>query len=674
MTEPITLTSSKCQDLQFVGMSANEELGELFRFDVQFESQDTGIDLTALLGSPMTVTLALGNGFKRYFNGIVCEASQIGVAKVQSLVYAQYAVTLVPTPWLLGQIVDCRIFTDMAVPDIVKQLAQESGYSDIKLSLTGNYAKRDYCVQYREDCLSFIQRLMEQEGIYYYFTHEEDKHTMVLADGVGAHSAASTFKKVPFAPGADDVLSSEATITEFGAVRGVDSATVKLTDYNPLTPKASLLSTQTSSGNNPSPTHSAFDFPGTHGDASLGQHYASMRAEALTAARSRYHGSTSSCAACIGNLFTLSGNPRNDFDQEYLLVSTHSYLRGGGYASGSGSHLEFSCQFQALPSSVPFRTEHRTPKPRIDGLQTAIVAGSDTDEDIAVDKYGRVQVNFHWNMPDKPKAQVSCPVRVASPWAGKGWGAVSLPRVGQEVVVSFLEGDPDRPLIIGSVYNAANTVPYGLPDNKTQSGIKSRSLLGGADDANELRFEDKKGSEDFFMHAQKDMHEEVENDHVVTIDHDETITIKNDQTTEVKNNQTLTVDNDQTETVKHNRSVTVQNDDSLSVTGNGTSNIGKKFSLTAGTEIDLVCGASSITLKSSGDVEIKGVNITITGNATVKMAGQASVDIGSGASVKVHSDAMMDVEGSAMTTVKGAMLQLTADAMAKLGGAITMIG
>ena len=297
MSEPITLTSSKCDNLLFVGMSADEELGELFRFDVQFESQDTGIDLTSLLGSSMTVTLALGDGFTRYFNGMVCEASQTGVANVQSLVYAQYAVTLVPTPWLLGQIVDCRIFTDMAVPDIVKQLLQESGYSDVKLSLTGNYAKRDYCVQYREDCLSFIQRLMEQEGIYYYFTHEKNKHTMVLADGVGAHSAASEFKKVPFVSGADDVLSSEATVTAFGAVRGVDSATFKLTDYNPLTPKASLLSTQTSAGNNPSPTHSAFDFPGAHGDTGVGQHYASVRAEALTASRSRYHGSTSSCAA-----------------------------------------------------------------------------------------------------------------------------------------------------------------------------------------------------------------------------------------------------------------------------------------------------------------------------------------------------------------------------------------
>jgi len=666
MSDPIKITSSKCDNLLFVGMSADEELGELFRFDVQFESADAGIDLTSLLGSSMTVTLTLEDGFTRHFNGMVCEASQTGVATVDTLVYAQYAVTLVPKPWLLEQIVDCHIFTEMTAPDIIQKLLEESGYTDVKNSLTGNYAQRDYCVQYREDCLSFIHRLMEQEGIYYYFTHDSSKHTMVLADGVGAHAAADGFKKVPFAAGAGGALGKAATIATFGAVRGVDGATFKLTDYNPLTPKASLLSSHTSDGNQPATTHTAFDFPGAHGDASVGQHYASVRAEALTAARSGYHGTTDACGAEAGNLFILSDYARRELNQEYLLTATQSYLRGGGHASGSGGHLEFQCQFRAIPSSIPFRKAIRTTKPKVVGLQTAIVTGSDTDEDIAVDQYGRVQVNFHWNMPDKPNAKCSCPVRVASPWAGKGWGAVSIPRVGQEVVVSFLEGDPDRPLIIGSVYNATNTVPYGLPDNKTQSGIKSRSLLGGADDFNELRFEDKQGSEDFIIHAQKDMHEEVENDHVVTIDHDETV--------EVKNNQTLTVDNDQTETIKHDRKVTVQNDDKLDVTANGTATIGQKFKLDAGTEIDLVCGASSITLKASGDIEIKGVNIKITGDATVKMAGQATVDIGAGASVKVHSDAMMNVEGGAMTTVKGAMLQLTGDGMAKLGGGITMIG
>jgi type VI secretion system secreted protein VgrG len=285
------------------------------------------------------------------------------------------------------------------------------------------------------------------------------------------------------------------------------------------------------------------------------------------------------------------------------------------------------------------------------GLQTAVVSGSDKAEDISVDKYGRIQVTFHWNKPDKENFHISCPVRVASSWAGKGWGAVNIPRVGQEVVVSFLEGDPDRPLVIGSVYNADNMPPYALPANKTQSGIKSRSHKnGGADDFNEIRFEDKKGNEDFFLHAQKDMHEEVENDHFVAIDHDEIIEIKNDQK--------ITIKNDQTEDITGKRTTSVGKDDKLDVKQNGTTTIGQKFKLSAGTEIQLVTGAASIVMKATGEIEIKGVNIKINGDATVAAKGGAS----------------MEVSSSGMTTVKGSMLSLKGEGMAQLSGGIIMIG
>jgi Rhs element Vgr protein len=658
MSDPITITSTEHDNLLFVDMSADEALGELFRFHVQFESRDAGIDLSGLLGTSMTVTLVARDGYVRHFNGMVCEASQTGVATVESLVYAQYAVTLVPKPWLLEQVVDCRIFLNISAPDIIKQLLSESGYTDVKFSLTGSYAARDYCVQYREDRLNFIHRLMEQEGIYYYFVHDATKHTMVLADGVSAHSAADEFKTVPYAAQLDNMLRTQSTISMFESTRGVDSATFKLTDYNPLTPKTSLLSSDTSDGHQPSKSYSAFDFPGSHGEAEVGQHYANVRAEAFTASRSRYSGMTDACSAQIGNLFTLSDYPLSALNQEYLMTGTSIQVHGGGHASGSGGSLTFRCHFRVLSSRIPFRKDLKTEKPKVVGMQTAIVTGSDTDEEIAVDKYGRVQVTFHWNKPDKENAQSSCPVRVASPWAGKAWGAVSIPRVGQEVVVSFLEGDPDRPLIIGSVYNADNLPPYTLPDNKTQSGIKSRSLLGTADDANELRFEDKKGSEQFFIHAQKDMVEEVENDHTVTIDHDEITT------------------------VKHDRKITVQNDDKLDVTANGTSTIGQKFKLSAGTEIELVTGASSIVMKSSGDIEIKGVNIKITGDVGVKIEGQvevgikagATMDLGAGASLKAHSDGMLEVAGTAMTTVKGTMTTIKGDAMTQVSGGIIMIG
>jgi type VI secretion system secreted protein VgrG len=666
MTAQITLSSPKCDGLLFTRMQADERLGRLFACEVAFESKDTGIDLSGLLASPMTVKLETQDGYQRCFNGIVCEAAQTAVEKVDGLVYAKYSVRLVPKPWLLGGVVDCRIYTDMNTPDIVKAVLNEVGYTDVRSRLSASYAKREYCVQYREDGLNFINRLMEQEGIYYYFEHGEDAHFMVLADGVGSHAVAKDFGKVPYARSADSVLRRQSTIAEWSSLRGVDGAKLQLIDYNPLTPKASLLAKGDSDGHGANGL-AVFDYPGAHGDAGLGKHYAQVRAEALSASRSRYGGSTDACSIVIGGLFTLSDYPRKELNQEYLVTATAIRLESPGYASGAGSDAPaFACRFEALESRQPYRSMPTASKPAVVGLQTAIVTGSDTDEDIAVDKYGRVQVTFHWNMPDKPNAKSSCPVRVASPWAGKSWGAVSIPRVGQEVVVSFIEGDPDRPLIVGSVYNADNMPPYGLPASKTQSGIKSRSLQGGTDDFNELRFEDKKGSEDFFIHAQKDMHEEVENDHVVAIDHDETVTIKNDQTLTVKHDQTATVENDR----KH----TVKNDDTLDVSQNGTTTIGKNFKLSAGDQIELVCGSASITLKKSGDIEIKGGNITIKGSASVKVDGQGGVDVESDANVKVKAGAMMNVEGGAKTTVKGAMLTLSADAIAQLSGSLIKIG
>jgi len=686
MTAQITVASDKCENLLFTSMTADERLGRMFSYHVQFVSQDANIDLSGLLGSSMTVKIATQDGFERYFNGIVCESAQTGVETVDKLVYAQYGVRLVPKPWLLGQKVDCRIYTNMTTPDIVKSVLNDAGYSDIKLSLSANYANREYCVQYREDCLNFISRLMEQDGIYYFFTHDQTTHTMVLADGVSAHSVNRDFGTVPYQHTTDRVLRRQSTISSWASSRGLDAAKYQLTDYDPMAPKTSLLATGTSDGHGTAGSSNglvAFDYPGAHVAAAVGQHYAQVRAEALSASRSQYAGTTAACSIEIGALFTLSDYPRAALNREYLITATMIHLAGGGYASGSDDGSpSFGCSFEAIESSEPYRSLPAAVKPAVAGLQTAVVTGSDTSEDIAVDKYGRVQVTFHWNKPDKDNAQSSCPVRVASAWAGKTWGAVSLPRVGQEVVVSFLEGDPDRPLIIGSVYNADNMPPYTLPDNKTQSGIKSRSLLGGPDDFNELRFEDKKGSEQFFIHAQKDMVEEVENDHTVTIDHDETSTVKNDQTLSVKHDQTLTVDNDQTETVKHDRKITVQNDDKLDVTANGTRTIGKKFKLSAGTEIELVTGASSIVMKSSGDIEIKGVNIKITGDVGVKIEGQvevgikagATMDLGAGASLKAHSDGMLEVAGTAMTTVKGTMTTVKGDAMTQVAGGIIMIG
>lgn len=683
MTAQITIETASVSGLLFTRMWVEERLGEQFTCEVEFESENTGIDLTGLLKTPMAIKLETQDGYKRYFHGMVCEAEQTAVEHVQNLVYAKYRVRLVPKPWLLGGMVDCRIFKDKKTTDIVKAVLAEAGYTDVDLSnLGGSYTTREYCVQYREDGWSFIQRLLQQEGIYYYFTHNNSKHSMVLADGVGSHSTAQGFAQVPYQRGTDSVLRQQATISEWTSLRGVDGASVQLTDYNPLKPKASLVVNSDSAGHGADGIK-VFDYPGPHGETNVGNHFAQVRAEALSAARSRYVGNTSAGTIEIGGLFKLQDHPRSEFNAEYLVTATSMQLSGPGYAAGGQAGTDeptFFCTFEALESSQPWRTPQKARKPLIYGVQTAIVTGSETDEDIAVDKYGRIQVNFHWNMPGKENADCSCYARVSSMWAGKQWGAVSWPRVGQEVVVGFIEGDPDYPLIVGSVYNGVNVPPYDLPANKTQSGIKSRSLLGGTDDFNELRLEDKKGSEDFFIHAQKDMHEEVENDHTVTIDHDEIITIKNDQTAEIKNNRTHTIDNDdklivkndRVETVTNNRTTKVDQEEKLTVGANSTHSISQKFHLDAGTEIELVCGQSSITMKSSGEISIKGTNITLDGMNGVTVKGM-TVDVKADTAATVKG-LTVEVSADAKTDVKGAMVNVNGSAMVKVAGGMVMLG
>ncbi len=663
MTHRMTLRSALDGALLPAALSGGEQLGRLFSYQLKLLSRDAEVDLRKLLGTSMTVSLDAG-GHVRHFNGIVAEASQVGFDSFTSKRYAEYAVTLVPKAWLLLHKTDSRIYTDMSVPDIVKAVLDEVGYTDVKLSLSGNYSPREYCVQYRENYFNFISRLMEQEGIYYFFQHTGETHTMVLADSLGAHAATADFEKVPYRPQSGGRASTaEAAIHDFSSTRSVQGTSYSLTDYDPMKPKTSLLAKESIS--NADDNHGvegldSFDYPGDHSVVADGKRYAQVRIEALNVLQSQYSGSTNASGLVTGGLFTLTEFPRTELNMvEYLVTSSTVHIEDDNYVSGAAKGADlFHCQFSAIQSGQPFRTAPTALKPMVLGLQTAIVAGSETDEDICVDQHGRVQVTFHWNKPDKKHAHISCPVRVASSWAGKKWGAVSIPRVGQEVVVSFLEGDPDRPLIIGSVYNADNMPPYDLPDNKTQSGIKTRSLNGQPADFNELRFEDKKGSEELFMHAQKDMREEVENDHFVDIDHDETVNIKNDQT----------------ESIGNDRKLKVGNNDTLDVSQNGTTTIGQKFKLSAGTEIELVTGQSSIVMKSSGEIEIKGMNIKITGNNSVAIEGTMSAKMSSSMDAKVDGGMSVTVKGMSATFQGDATAALKASGITQVSGALIKIG
>ncbi|MCF7749278.1 type VI secretion system tip protein VgrG [Bacillus subtilis subsp. subtilis] len=672
MARTITLQSDLGNRLRFSRLHASDTLGQPYCYRVVALFAGTDPDLTALLGTPVAITVQHGNG-TRHFHGIVAEAEQRGQVHTPDLVYIELELVLVPRLWLLGHRRDCRIFTAVSVPDIVRQLLGEIGCSDLRLRLSAQYPAREYCVQYHESSLDFISRLLEQEGIYYYFEHSASTHTLVLADGIGSHARAEPFARLPWQPTLDGRV---AGVGEWCMRRRLHSQSYQLGEYDPLRPRAALQADADLAGDG---LHGVgglqvYHWHGTHGVLADGQRYAQVRAEAHNAERAGYQGRTNAWGLAAGQLFDLVGCDHTGSNQEYLVVASTLALGDGAPVSGAGEAAAPDCRFQALESRLPFRSPLRTRWPRIAGLQSAVVAG-DREEDIAVDAHGRVTVQFHWSTPARPNGKVSCPVRVASSWAGKGWGMQSLPRVGQEVLVGFLDGDPDRPLVVGSVFNADHMPPYALPDSRTQSGIRSRSHPdGGPEDYNEIRFDDRKGSEDFLLHAQKDLHEEVENDHVVQVDHDEQVHIGNDQR--------LVVAHDQTETIQHDRRVQVDNTDLLKVGTSATRQIGTTWRLEAGSRIELVTGASSIVMDSAGDIAIKGVNIRIEGSSTLALEGGvqvtmkagASMDIGAGASLKMHSDATLQVQAGATAEVKAPMLGLSADALAKLNAALVMIG
>ncbi|UJB16337.1 type VI secretion system Vgr family protein [Xanthomonas translucens] len=638
MAHAITLQSPLGKSLRFVRMSAREELGRPYAFALHGISRDVAIDLRGLLGKPMAVKLVSPQGDKRHYHGIVCAAEQTGFEQIEGLRYSTYAFSLVPKLWLLGQRRDCRIYKNKSVPQLVRALLADVGYSDVKLRLSASYAPREYCVQYRESGLDFISRLMEQEGIYYYFEHTASTHTMVLADGLGAHVAVAPFARIPYCPPGQKGSRMKDAITDWSLARTARSTRVRLDDYDHLKPKTSLRADET-------PAESAgaalgdldvFDYPGEHLDVATGRRHAQVRAEALNVAQAQYQGLTDACGLQVGALFKLRDFPQAEHNQEYLVVGADTELVEVDYVSGGEEVAEpFSCAFRALRSRQPFRTAQTTPRPTIAGLQTAVVEGTRA-EDIAVDQHGRVQVNFFWSPPGTPNADCSCPVRVAQSWAGKRWGAQQIPRVGHEVVVSFLEGNPDRPLIIGSVYNADNPPPYALPANRTQSGVRSRSHPnGGAQDYNEICFEDRKGKEELLLHAQRDLRHEAE--------HDEIGETGNDRSQKVGRNDRL--------------------------------DVGRSLRIEAGTEIDLVCGPARLQLRRTGEVVISGTRITLDGRVGVAINAGASVEVAAQASLLMRANASVLIQSNAVATVRAnAALVLNASGPATLKGTPTTVG
>jgi type VI secretion system secreted protein VgrG len=684
---PITIDSPSPLDpdtLFFRSMVGVEALSQCFEYVIEVSS-DTPVNATDLLGVATTVHLETADGGTRHFNGVVSVVDYLDTTDAN-----HYRLVLRPWLWLLTRRANCRIFQDQTVIDIITSVFQECDISDVDTSglTTDNYKPCEYIVQYRETDFDFVSRLMEREGIYYYFRHGDGQHTLVLVDLNTAHDvppSADSDYSVAFRPPNKNRADGNEYVDEWQVQNAVESGQYSHADYDFTKSRSRLYATRT---NEPGYAHDqleVYDYPGGFSSRDPGDAYALIRLQEHQTPFEEATGWSNARQVTVGCLFTLVDCPRDDQNQEYLVTS--STVRLTGHQSDGGRRVNqaevFSCTLTAIASSRQFRPRWATRKPLVRGLQTAIVVGP-SGEEIWTDKYGRVKVQFHWDRDGNNDEKSSCWIRVSQVWAGTNWGAIHIPRIGQEVIVDFLEGDPDRPIITGRVYNDANMPPYALPANQTQSGIKSRSTKGGAiPNANELRFEDRKGSEEVYLQAEKDLNSLVKNNESATVGADrsrsvggndaltvgknQTIKIGSDQTINVGANESLTVGGNETISVSGNESDTVGGNQTVSVAGNQAVSIGGNDSMTVGgnqsltvaaARSELVGGAESIVVGGARSVAVAGAQaVTVGGALTETTGGSVTVNIGGGRSATIGSDENVSISGAQTITIgsKGAI-------------------
>lgn len=632
-------------------LNGQEGISRLFKFNLDLLSTKNSISFQDIVGQKVSIRVSFFEGGERYFHGHVGRFAQGG----SDARFSHYQMEVVPWLWFLTRNADCKIFQNMTIPDIIQKVFKDRGFQDFKNSLTGTYEPREYCVQYRETDFNFVSRLMEQYGIFYFFEHEQNKHTLVLADSSSVFQSCPGQSKVRYDMVAGAMDTSDV-INSWHVEQELRTGKYSLTDYNFETPSTNLLEGETTVFNvDGNSAYEIYDYPGDYLNQSQGSALAKLRMQEEEASHLVFTGSGLCRSFTSGYKFDLEDHYRPDMNHAYVLTEVqHVATVGGTYSidtTDTGEH--YSNRFTCIQSEVPFRPPRVTPKPFVQGPQPALVVGK-SGEEIWVDKYGRVIVQFYWDRVGKDNEKSSCWVRVSQPSAGKNWGAMWIPRIGQEVLVSFLEGDPDRPLITGRVYNAEQTVPYTLPDHQTVSTFKSRSSKGGgSDNYNEIRFEDKKGSEQIFINAEKDMDLRVENDSREYVGANRHLIVKTNQQEMVEGDKSGHVKGSHLEKIDGDMSLQIGGDQSEKVGGGYSLEVGQaidekvgtKRATDAGTEIHLKAGmrviieaGMQISLKGPGGfVDIGPTGVTIQGTMVLINSG-GSAGSGSGASPKTPND------------------------------------
>ena len=640
MADRISLTSSLGDGvLLFHRLDGREAVGEPFELGLDLLSQRHDIADTDVLGKPMAVHLELDGKAKRHWHGFVSHFAYLGSASApdgkESL--ARYEAVLAPWLWFLSRRQDCRIFQDKSVPDIVKEVASAYPGAELELRLTETYTPRVYCVQYRESDLAFVSRLLEDEGIAYFVEHAADKHTVVLVDAPNGYHRVPGYGEVPYYPRDPLARRERDHVDEWRLASAVRRGRTTLQSFDFEKPRTDLTATVAEPLPYARSASEVYDYPGDYLDLGRGDQLARLRLEADQAEHRRALGEATARGLAAGHKVKLKNHPRPDQNIDYLMLAVDHTLTNPEYrsADASGEPELYRCRFEAQDASVPFRPPSRTPRPVVRGPQTAMVTGP-AGEEIWTDKYGRVKVQFHWDRLGKRDENSSCWIRVSQPWAGPGFGGMMLPRIGQEVVIDFLEGDPDRPIITGRVYNALAMPPYPLPANATQSGIKSNSSKGGGG-SNEIRFEDKKGSEEVWIHAQKDENIVVENDKTELVKHNETITIGNDRKETVGHDETMAVVNNRTRNVGVNETVLIGANRADTVTLNEVRTVGVAQQQIVGAARNVTVGAAQAHEVGLSDGWAIGVN------RSVEIGNDDSLDVGSDRKVSIGSNDSLDV-------------------------------
>ena len=630
--DPISFQSPLGTTLLFRDLHWSESLGGMPVGYCTLLSESAEVRAEALLGAVVNVNMTLPDSRNRYFGGHVTQFRRGGTVGR----FFRYEARIHPWIWLLTRTADCRIFLDKTVKTILKEVFD--GHAAARVDYTGlygTYPTLTQCVQYRETDFNFVSRLMEEHGIYYRFVYDADgNQTMSLFDSTSNHVEAPNLAELGFLPDGGRAVPSEGYLSQWNSARSVQPGRFAMHSLNYEKPNTGLNALAGAPDAHAQASYEMYDSGYTYEDAEAGALITKVANDQSDAEFDVYQGRTNAYDLYIGATFKLKWHGDAAQNAKYLVTGAEYALHYTGHESlGQNSEeAHYECNFTAIPAAQQFRAPARTHRPVVQGPQLATVTGP-TGKEIYTDSLGRIKVQFHWDRygvlgqtkgavaaidPDK----TSCWVPVAQIWAGNNFGAMFVPRIGQEVVVEFFEGDPDRPIVTGRVYNSENPPPWALPASETQSGVLTRSSPGGGyDNANMLRFEDKKGAEKLSIHAEKDQDISVENDETHDMGHDRRKTVGNDETTEVKHDRVEKVGNDEKITVVANRTEDVGGDEKIHVHKNRTEDVDLDERVTIG-------GDRTRVVQKNDNLSVqKDRGVHVTGNAKEKVEGERSVRI-----------------------------------------------